>query len=131
MSRENVELAQRGFERFLAGDVQAWLEMLSPDVEWHMAEDEPDARTLHGREGVLALLADTVATFDSFEFQVDEILDAGDSVVVVTRMRAVGKGSGARVDLPETLVFDIAGGTAWRVREYRERDEALTALGLG
>ena len=130
MSRENVEIARRGFDRFLAGDLQAWLDLLSPEVEWHMASDEPDARTLHGHEGVLALLADTVATFDSFEFQVEEIIDAGESVVVVTRMRGVGKGSGAQVDLPETLVFDIEAGRAWRVREYRERDEALQVVGL-
>ena len=131
MSEDNVELARRGFERFLAGDIGAWLELLSPEVEWHMAEDEPDARVLHGHEGVLALLADTVATFENFTFEVEDVLDAGDAVIVVTRMRGIGKGSGAEVDLPESLLFDIADGRAWRVREFREREDALRAAGVG
>jgi ketosteroid isomerase-like protein len=37
MSQENVERIRRGYEAFARGDVDAVLELLHPDVDWHPA----------------------------------------------------------------------------------------------
>ena len=37
MSQENVELVQRNFQAWNRGDVDAWLELAHPEVEWSSA----------------------------------------------------------------------------------------------
>jgi ketosteroid isomerase-like protein len=41
MTETNVELARRGYEAALRGDLEAIREMLDPDVKWHGGDPSP------------------------------------------------------------------------------------------
>jgi ketosteroid isomerase-like protein len=58
-------------------------------------------------------------------------VDAGDSVIVRVRQGGRGKGSGATVEMPAYwAVYRLRRGQAMRVEIYRDRAEALEAVGL-
>src|ERR1700737_2346689 len=54
VSQENIEIVRRLWVEWGRGEVGLAVAAMDETVEWHMAEDEPDARTLHGRAEVKA-----------------------------------------------------------------------------
>ena len=55
---------------------------------------------------------------------------AGDSVVVLTRYRGRGKGSGASVDTIGAHLWTLRDGMVVRLEIYSSRKKALEAAGL-
>jgi ketosteroid isomerase-like protein len=54
MSQENVEIVKRGVDPYNRRDVEALLEVLDPDVEWHpgvLIPFEGEARVYRGTRG--------------------------------------------------------------------------------
>ena len=56
----NVELARRGYEAALRGDLDAVREFLDPDVKWH-GGDPSDSTACHNREQALAVMRQAFA----------------------------------------------------------------------
>ena len=129
MSRENVDLIRKSFEQFLTtGDMD--LTTLDPNVEWHDPPDFPDRKVHHGPEGAITAISTWVQAWDEWEFEVEDYLDAGDEVVVVTRQRGRGKETGAVVEQPMALVYLLRQGMIVRARAFFDTDQALEAAGL-
>jgi len=59
-----------------------------------------------------------------------EFIDAGDFVVVPTRQVGRGRTSGAFFEEGQVNVFRVRDGRVTQLREYRDRSEALKAVGL-
>ena len=53
--------------------------------------------TYHGPEEVAEFLREWASGFDDFGFEADEIVDAGESVLVLLHQWGRGKGTGAKV----------------------------------
>jgi ketosteroid isomerase-like protein len=70
------------------------------------------------------------SAFDELTVTVEEIIDAGDQVVVVTHHEGRGRESGVEVDTRFYEVYSLRDGKVSRVDEYIERAEALAAAGL-
>jgi ketosteroid isomerase-like protein len=104
---------------------------VTPDFVWHTREDLPDAGGRNGPDGLVQLRAEWMEVFDDFDVAVDELIDAGDRVVSVTRLCGRIRDSGHRVELPETQVWTMRDGKAVEVRAYVTRAEALEVVGLG
>jgi ketosteroid isomerase-like protein len=60
-----------------------------------------------------------------------EIIDAGDTVVVLAHARAEGKASGIAIDGPIAYVHTIRYGRIARTEVFLDHAKALTAAGLG
>jgi ketosteroid isomerase-like protein len=75
-----------------------------------------------------------VESFVEVTFDVQELIDADDCVIVSTALHAVphGQGStgGAGVSDTYVFVYKMRNGLAVEGWEYRTRQEALEALGL-
>jgi ketosteroid isomerase-like protein len=129
MSQEDVEIVRRAYEHFNRTHAPAY-ELFDPNVEWHTAADLPDTGTHRGHSGVAALFSAWAGSFDDFRADVEELVDAGDHVVVWCTLRGRVRDSGAMVELPEAHVWKFRGANVVEVREYRTRGEALEAAGL-
>jgi uncharacterized protein len=129
MSQENVEIVRRVFEAFEHGGIDAALPFYDPDVTWETADDEPDAGTYHGHEGIRTLVGRWVEAFD-LHLEPEEFIDAGEHVVIPYQLYARAKSTGMEISAPETWVFRMRNGKVIEVQEYRERAEALEAVGL-
>ena len=130
MSQENVKLVLAAYEW---GSQQRELdlgEVFERDFEWHTREDLPDAGVRRGHEGLVRLRAEWVDAFEDFHVDVDELIDAGENVIAVTRLCGCLRDSGQELDLQEAQVWRMRNGKAAEVRAYLTRSEALKAVGL-
>jgi ketosteroid isomerase-like protein len=83
MTESNVELARRGFAAAVRGDLAAIGELLDPEVRWHGGD--PDAAgACRNRDQALTLMRRSQASGDG-RFELVDIVDAGDKVVVILR----------------------------------------------
>jgi uncharacterized protein len=129
MSQADVEVVRQWSEAFNRGDVVGVLELADPDIEWWNREDDPGAPVSRGHDGVRKGLAEL---WELAELRVEpkEFIDAGEYVVVPVRLTGRGRASGAVFEDHEVHVFKLRGGKVTEGREYRERNEALEAVGL-
>src|SRR6185503_13325687 len=95
MSRENVEIVRRAHAAWSAGDTEVASSVFDATVRWHIAEDEPDAHVIEGIPGTLEQLRKWAASFDDFEVQTIEFIEAGDHVVVPQVFRGRGRNTAA------------------------------------
>jgi ketosteroid isomerase-like protein len=130
MSQENVEVVRRCLEAFNRGDFEASVAFLDENVEWHDPPDVPDGGVHRGPEEVRRWTAGWLAAWESYTAEAEELIDAGDRVVVVHFERGRGKGSRADVEHRVANVFDLRDGRIVRKRPFASRADALKAAGL-
>ena len=125
MSQSLVELVRRGYESWNRGDRQWVLEHMSPDVEWITPPEDPEPGTYRGYEGLERFWAQWRAAVGQLLLEPQEMVDAGDRVVVVARRSGTGEMS--RLDISDRVVqvFSFEGDTCVRVHETYDRDEAM------
>jgi ketosteroid isomerase-like protein len=80
MPATNVELARRGFEAALRGDLDAIAQLLDPDVKWHGGDP---AAGCQNRDETLEFMRQALARRPTVELL--DVIDAGDKVVVILR----------------------------------------------
>jgi ketosteroid isomerase-like protein len=132
MSEENVEIVLQQMDAFNRRDPDAFVALLSPDVEW---EDptfwSEGARTYHGRAEVREWLNRILEPWDSIHIKANEIAQTSDDQVFVDGvLTGRGKTSGVETELRIWAVAWFAKGLCTRRRVFRERSEALEAAGL-
>ena len=76
MSKELVQLVEKGYEAWNAGDRGWVLDHMSEDIEWITPEDDPDPNTYHGYRGVEEYWAQWRAAVGQLSFVVEEMVDA-------------------------------------------------------
>jgi uncharacterized protein len=128
---EAYELVRATVERFQAGDREHWRSVFAENVDWDMTRDEAALfGEFHGHEGVEAFFTQWLGAWDDYSVEHTEIIDAGDSVVVVFRQHGRGKSSGIEIDRDFYGVYDVREGKITRYRQFASRAEALAAAGL-
>jgi ketosteroid isomerase-like protein len=135
MSQGNVEIIERLFDAVNSlgqtGDLAALVdEFFDADVVWEGVDEAPDRGPFCGRDQVLSHIRSWGETLDAFRSEPEEIIDAGEKVVVVQRSHGILKGSNAEVGLRFASVSELRQGRIVSLKQYRHRAEALEAVGL-
>ncbi len=133
MSQENVDAFKRGIEAANRRDIDALLEELDPEVEWHSAILTGlggEAAVYRGHEGFRQAIRDVYEALGETHQEYPEIRDLGDRIVAIGRIRARGRESRAETDSPHASVVDFKNGKVIRLRSYLDHREALEAAGL-
>jgi ketosteroid isomerase-like protein len=133
MSEENVEAFRRGLEAGNRGDVDALLDELDPQIEWHSALHAlmgGQQTVFRGHEGVRQMIGDLYDTFAEVHIEMSEFRDLGDGLVAIGHTRTRGKASGVETETPLAFVTEIRNGKTISIRAYLDQDEALEAAGL-
>jgi ketosteroid isomerase-like protein len=128
MSEENVEIVRKAiaYEYDGVGDRAEAEAIFDPDVVLNPIDEEPSS-------GFGAMRSDMerwASAFEDLTVTFEEIIDAGDQVVVVAYHQGRGRTSGVNVDTRFYEVYTLREGKVSRVDEYTERQEALEAAGL-
>jgi ketosteroid isomerase-like protein len=127
----NGELVQGAFEAFASRGLEAALPYFASDCVWHPTDRWLDEAAYRGHDGMRRLVGAWLENFDSFGYQVHEIRDAGDRVVVRLDMIGRIKNSGQSVSQPLGFVVSrFHEGTFGDVRVLASWPEALAAAGL-
>src|SRR5919201_288263 len=126
MSQENVDAFKRGTAAFNRRDIEAALEGLDPDVEWHPALLSSVAgkqTVIRGHDGVRDWLRDVDEAFGETQTEFPDIRDLGDRLVAIGHLKASGKASGTPIESPLCYVIDFKNGKQIRVRTYLDAKE--------
>jgi ketosteroid isomerase-like protein len=142
MSQENVELVRalipspetdvasllRDDELFEATR-QALAPLFHPDFEsvavWQ------GGPIYSGVDGFREMWLDWVQPWATYHIRVDEVIDAGDRVVVLVRDRGRRRDMDAEVELISGSVWTVRDSRVARVEFCGDRDEALETAGIG
>jgi ketosteroid isomerase-like protein len=131
MSQENVDRLRQAFEHFIAtGEFSG---AYAPDFVWDMSTFQgwPERQTYEGIEGARQFMADWREAWDDWDLDLEDLRDAGDSVVAILRQRGRSKVTGLTVEMHFAQVWQIRNGEYVRMRMYASSAEALEAAGLG
>ena len=131
-----MEIVRRLYEALARRDTTTIFALYDPEVEFYFArgtfQDRIGAeRVYRGYAGLREMDRELRGAFENFETTNEDLIDAGERVVSVTRYRARGRGSGVEVDGP--LQFGL-----WTIRNHRvvrvdwfdRREQAIAAAGL-
>ena len=127
MSRENVELVREVYRAWAAGDFSAGA--FAPDFEWGQLPDAVEPGPRRGPE-VGDALRRLFEAYKDFRVEAEEFLDTGDRVVVIGYVRGTGRKSGMELDQRFAFVWRVRDAMLTGFQVYRERAEALKAVGL-
>jgi ketosteroid isomerase-like protein len=130
MSQDVLEMVRAGYEAYNRGDIEAALAPLHPDIEWWPAADEPITAPYRGHDGYRTLVAGGREAVPDLQVEIEELFVAGARVVACLRFWGRGGDSRVPVEIRETHVARVRDGKIIEVREYREKAEALEAVGL-
>ena len=128
MSQENVEIVQRGLGHYFATGEPPW-EVFDEEIEVY-DHDTPDQGVYRGHAGCRRWLEDWGAAWADWSIEPEQVIDAGDWVVVFIRMRTRGRGSGVEVERKDAHVYKLGDGKVVRLDYYNDREQALKAVGL-
>jgi ketosteroid isomerase-like protein len=130
MSQEKVEWIERFWKLYNRREIDAWVEMMAPDLEWHQDPQDPDT-TVHRGPEAAKRYGLTWAEEMNTTIEVREIFEAGDDQAVAwTRLESRGGLSGAAAGQDLAFIFKLRDGLVVRVQETQDKREALEALGL-
>src|SRR5262245_47754690 len=128
MSEENVELARKALEYWNRGDFDAAIDLGDEDQMLRSAEGWPE-RVQYGRDAIRSFY-EGVAEAVGGEAVIEDLVDAGDSVVLRIRQRYSGEQSGLRGDLEFSQVLTFRKGKIILQEFFWDHQEALEAVGL-
>jgi ketosteroid isomerase-like protein len=138
MSREDVEVVRGLFTGVATADRQALLDALpqiiaqtcDPEIEWVEDPARADATIHRGHAGVRKSWEDWLTGFDAYGFEIDDVIDCGADVLVISTEHGRGAASGASVSSRNHAVLTLRDGKLLRYREFYDERAARDAAGL-
>ena len=127
---ENSDALKRGYDAFNSGDADTLAELYTDDVRWEGPNTSglPMSGVTEGKDAVLQALSQVGEQFESFNVSPDELVEEGDTIVVLSHIEGKTK-SGSEVKLPGVEVWRMSGGKANRVQSLVDTAEMKQALG--
>jgi ketosteroid isomerase-like protein len=127
VSADWVETVRRAFALAQARDLDALLEVHHPRVEIVGTYEFTPVNTYYGHDGVRRWLADIDAGFDDFGWELEDIREVDDGVLVSGTVAARAKDGEVRT-ATRAWVFRFEDDRIRSVRTYRNLERAMDAL---
>ena len=110
--QSNVEVVRETYEAVGRGDMPALLDLLTDDVQWSFQGPSgiPFAGTRRGREGVAEFFSLVGENLEFQEFEPNEFVAQGDTVVVLGFERSLVKPTGGTFEQEWAHVYRLRDG---------------------
>ena len=119
----NVQLVNEAYAAFSRGDIDAVVDAMHPEIEWHEAEHSP-WHAPGGHHGPTEILTNVFGRipgdFDRFEVDPRTFHDAGETVIVEGRYRASAAASADPLDAQVCHVWTIRDGRLAGLQQYTD-----------
>jgi uncharacterized protein len=123
VSTENLDLIRRGYDAFSRGDVATVLEILDPNIHWHVPGRSPLSGDYKGHDEVIGFFTKTQElAAGTFSIEIDDMLSRGQQVVVLCNVSA--QRHDQNWSSPEVHVWRVVNGQAMEFREYQGDQQA-------
>jgi len=84
----------------------------------------------HGHDGVRSYFRDLHEAWDDLDYDLEELIPAGEQVVSFITRRGRGRSSGIEVEMSYAIVWTLWEGRIIRLVWFPSQQEALKAVGL-
>ena len=118
MSQESVEIIRSGYEAISRGDWDRALESAVPEFEFLPPDRSPVSTPLRGVEEFRAWVADQEQTVGELSNEVEELIEAGEFVVALIRLRVPPHGSDADLELRIAHLWTVRDGKLIRCEVF-------------
>lgn len=132
MSETNMEVVRAIYAAFAAGDVEGVLGRMHPEIVWMEAEHFPyaDGNPYVGPRAVAeGVFARCIGEWDGFGVEVEELLDAGDTVVALGRYVGTYKETGRPQRTQLVHVWRVKDGKAVGFQQYADTLQVARVTG--
>jgi ketosteroid isomerase-like protein len=131
MSQENVEIAYRAYDAFNRRDLDAFLALCDPHVEFisYLVQVEGGG-PYRGHNGVRSWWERLLGVYPDFRSEVEETRDLGDLTIARVRVHGHGVESDAPMEQTVWVTAEFRNGKIVWWRFVRSEAEALDAAGL-
>jgi ketosteroid isomerase-like protein len=131
MSQENVVLFHRAHDAFNRRDIDAFLALTDPDVEFTpLLLKMEGGEAYRGHDGVRSWWQNLFGVYPDFSTEIEEIRDLGDVTVARLRVRGHGVESDAPMEQETWQVGEWRDNKVIRWDTFLSEAEALEAAGL-
>ena len=118
---DNRVIVETAYAHFAAGDIEAFLALLDPNVTWVDAEGYPYAGTHVGPDGVVeGVIARIGAEWDDYAVVPNTYVADGDRVVALGTYRGTYKATGRSVEVAFAHVWQFADGKVVSFRQFTD-----------
>jgi ketosteroid isomerase-like protein len=125
----NSDLLRAGYDAWNRGDLDAWLELLDPDIVIRTSGAFPDfAPEYRGLERAKKFWRQMLEPWEDFGIEVEEMEEEGDIVAAGIRFVARGRDSGVDVELRFGSGIRVRDGLAVELVNRRTFEEVREAL---
>jgi ketosteroid isomerase-like protein len=132
VSASNVATIKAIYEAFESGNIPTAVGAMSPGIVWNEAEDFPyaDRNPYVGPQAILEGVFGRIgAEWDGIGAHVEELLDAGDTVVALGRYSGTYKGTGKPQDTQFVHVWRVKDGKAVGFQQYANTLHVAQVIG--
>jgi uncharacterized protein len=117
----NLETVQELYRAFREQDDAALFRICTPDLEWIQNEGFPQGATYHGAVAVVeGVFKSNHARWEKFSFQIDQYLDAGDSIIVTGAYVGHNRQSQQPLHAVAAHIYDLIDGKVCRFRMFAD-----------
>ena len=127
MSQENVAVMEAAYAAITRGDLEAFLALADPDIEFRSLIAEAEGHAFRGHEGVRRWWDSVIRSLavQPRPEQIEGFRDRG-----ITRLRLAGSVAGVEVPQTMWMSWRVRGGMIIWWETFRSESEALKAAGL-
>ncbi len=131
MCNQNEWIVREAFLAYDRGDIARMMDFVDPELDWTYldpAVPEPQPQTCHGRDELESALRRQAEL--GLRAQLEEVIAAGDQVILVMRTPGVDKYRRRQADDLTYDVVTLADGLIVGLRACRDRGEARSLAGI-
>jgi ketosteroid isomerase-like protein len=132
MKQSNLDVVKGIYAAWPKG-IDAFLEALAPDVEWRFVDSFVYGKTnpLVGHDALRQTSLKALKTdWEGFDGELDELLDAGDTIVDLGHYVGTYKATGRRLRAQFAHVWTLKDGKVIRWRQYVDTKQFADVTGL-
>jgi ketosteroid isomerase-like protein len=130
MSEENVELARRAILGWNERGVDALVEVLDPEIEWHPPRESMEPGIYRGHDGVRNYLGRLRSVFEEQHVESVDVTSVDDEVVLAIVRIAGTSAKFGKIDAQWAWLITIRDGRAIHVATFVDQQAAERVAGL-
>jgi uncharacterized protein len=123
--RQHQDILRDFYDALSREDLDAALGLCGEGVEVYQPPEVVASVPARGHKEVAGYLRGWLASWDAYQPDPEEFVEAGDQVVVMIHLRARGKGSRFEIEERMADIFTVEEGKIVRFRFYVDRGVAL------
>jgi ketosteroid isomerase-like protein len=131
MSEENVEMVRSSILGWNDRGVDAFVENVAPDVEFHAPKESMEPGIYRGPDGVRTYFDRVSEMFEGQRVESVDVIDVDDThVIAVVKAFVSTPHFAGEVEMNWAWLFTIENGLATRAETFTDRQQAIEAAGL-